>query len=300
LKDDRKDPAVIATVMELGKTLTVVVPAGVAADLRAVVRARAAVQHVRLAECHRLTSLLSQVFPEFLKVMHGVTSQTAQYLLAHYPTPAALLTAERTVVEAEVRRVSRGRLGTARVAALVAAAQETIGVPTGLEGASVAIRGGVERLGLYGRQLTELEDRLAQLLEQVPEVAVLFSLKGIGVITVATVVGEVGSLPAFPSQAALFKYVGLNLYERSSGQWKGQRRISKHGSRLVRHALFLAAVNMIRTNGLFHAYAQRQQARGKPAKVILTAVMRKILARMYAMVRDQQVFQPRTAYSQAA
>ena len=300
LKDDRKDPAVIATVMELGQTLTVVVPTGVAADIRAVVRARAAVQQLRLAECHRLTSLLSQVFPEFLEVMHGVTSRSAQYLLAHYPTPAALLRAERTALEAEVHRVSRGRLGTARVAALRAAAQETIGVTAGLEGARVAIQGEVERLGLYERQLTEMEDRLTQLLAQIPEVAVLFSLKGVGVVTVATVVGEVGSLPAFPTQAALFKYVGLNLYERSSGQWKGQRRISKHGSGLVRHALFLAAVNMIRTNGLFHAYAQRQQARGKPAKVILTAVMRKILARMYAMVRDQQVYQPRTEYSQAA
>jgi transposase len=272
----------------------------VAADIRALIRARATVQQLQLADRNRLHGLLSLVFPEFLTVMKGVMSQSAQYLLLHYPTPPLLVKADVRQLTRELRRISRGRIGSARLTHLVQAARQTIGVGPGSAGYAVAISQCAERLRTSHQHLTALESQLAALLVQVPDMAVLFSMKGVGVITVATLVGEVGSFHAFPSRAALFKFVGLNLFEISSGQRRGHRRISKRGSSRVRHVLYLAAVNMTGTDGLYDAYYQRLRARGQSVRAARTAVMRKVLGVMYALVRDQREYRQQEEIAKAA
>jgi transposase len=85
-KTDLKDPKVIADLIELGHALTVVIPEGPAAELRRLTQARqrSIQRHTSLA--NQLHSLRVVIFPEFLQVMKGVTSVSAQYLLKHYPT----------------------------------------------------------------------------------------------------------------------------------------------------------------------------------------------------------------------
>ena len=54
-------------------------------------------------------------------------------------------------------------------------------------------------------------------------------MKGLGVVTVAGLIGEVGDFTKFRTQSEIMKLAGLDLYEISSGKRKGQRRISKTG-----------------------------------------------------------------------
>ena len=70
--------------------------------------------------------------------------------------------------------------------------------------------------------------------------------------------------------------LGVAPYDRDSGQWKGQRFITGGRAR-PRRMLYLAALSARRCDPTLKAFAEHLAARGKPAKVVLVAVMRKLI-----------------------
>ena len=70
--------------------------------------------------------------------------------------------------------------------------------------------------------------------------------------------------------------IGVAPFDRDSGQWKGQRFISGGRTR-PRRMLYLAAVTAKRFDPTLKAFAQGLIARGKPAKLVTVAVMRKLI-----------------------
>jgi len=95
---------------------------------------------------------------------------------------------------------------------------------------------------------------------------------------------ELGTLKR--GQAAAL--AGLAPFNRDSGQWRGQRRISG-GRAPVRRTLYLASLNAVRKNPILNAFYQRLRAAGKPAKVALTAVARKLLVLLNAAIKNPQI-----------
>jgi len=90
-------------------------------------------------------------------------------------------------------------------------------------------------------------------------------------------------LKALRTQAAAL--AGLAPHPRESGQWHGRRSIGG-GHAPVRRALYMAALVAARTNRQFKAFYQRLRAAGKPAKVALTAVMRKLIVLMNHILKN--------------
>ena len=123
-------------------------------------------------------------------------------------------------------------------------------------------------------------------LERIPCSARLLSIKGLGIVSVAGLIGEVGDFSKFSTQSEIMKLAGLNLYVISSGKRKGQRRISKRGRSLLRKILFYAAIQMIRKNGIMSEYYARLTGRGMERMRALIAVSRKLLRIIHAIVRD--------------
>jgi len=103
----------------------------------------------------------------------------------------------------------------------------------------------------------------------------LLSLPGVGRVVAATLVvrmPELGSLRR--GQAAAL--AGVAPYDRESGQWKGQRFIQGGRSR-VRRMLYLAGLAAKRHSPSFKAFADNLAARGKAKKLVVVAVMRKLV-----------------------
>jgi transposase len=103
----------------------------------------------------------------------------------------------------------------------------------------------------------------------------LISLPGVGPIVAATLVVRMPELGAMRrGQAAAL--VGVAPFDRDSGQWKGLRFIAGGRSR-PRRMLYLAALQAKRCSPTLKAFAEGLLARGKPAKLITVAVMRKLI-----------------------
>lgn len=290
LKTDRKDPKVIADIIELGHALTVVIPEGPAAELRRLTQGRERTIESRTRLLNQLQCLLVISFPEFLQVMTDVKTASAQHLLQHYPTAQDIVSLGEPALAVLLRKVSRGRLGEDRARALFKAASESVGVREGRSSMLLEIGLMLDTIATYDRFIEGLETEMLRHLEQISYSRVILSLKGIGPVTAAGLIGEVGDFTKFSTISEVMKLAGLDLYEVSSGKHRGKLRISKRGRPLIRKLLYFAALGSVRKGGTMHEWYQRALGRGMKKTKALVAVSRKLLGIIFALVRDHSVY----------
>jgi len=286
LKTDDKDPRVIADIVRLGRALTLVVPEGDAAYLRRLNNARERHVGEQTALLNQLQQLVFLIFPEFQTVLKNMKGKTAQYLLKRYTTPERIGALSKEALGKEMRKRSMGKFGIQEAELLLGLARETVGIKEGLGGISLDLRHILMQLEAEGRFISEIEAEMGATLERIPFSGRLLSIKGLGTVSVAGLIGEVGDFSKFSTQSEIMKLAGLDLYEISSGKRKGQRRISKRGRGLLRKILFYAAIQMIRKNGILYDYYARLTGRGMERMRALIAVSRKLLRIIHALVRD--------------
>jgi transposase len=289
-KTDRKDPKVIADVIALGHALSVVIPEGAAAELRRLTHARERSIQRRTALYNQLQDLVFIIFPEFLQVMKDIKSRSAQYLLRHYPTPQELLALGLDALGAVLRRVSRGKLGKDRAQALYEATKQTVGIEEGRSGILFEIQEILSQIAASECFIEKVEQEMSYYLQQIPYSHSMLSLKGIGEVTAAGLIGEVGDFRKFHTLSEITKLAGLDLFEISSGKHKGNHHISKRGRPLLRKLLYFAAINTIRKGGVMHACYQRYLERGMLKTKALIAIARKLLRILFALVRDHSQY----------
>jgi len=289
-KSDEKDPKVIADIIEYGHALTVVIPEGAAAELRRLSQARERNMVRRIALLNQLQGLVGIIFPEFLEVMKGVNSVSSRYLLKKYPRPEDILGAGLPGLTAVLKKMSRGKLKAERAEALYEAAQTSIGIKEGQGSIVMEIGEAISLIETHERFTDSLEKKMSEYLGQIPSSRFILSMKGIGIVTTAGIIGEIGDFSKFRTIAEIMKLAGLNLCEVSSGRHTGQRHISKRGRSFLRKLLYFAALNTVRKGGVMHEIYQQHVEKGMPKGKAIIAIARKILGIIYALVRNESLY----------
>jgi transposase len=125
---------------------------------------------------------------------------------------------------------------------------------------------------------------ISQLLQTIP---------GIGPLSAAALLACIGEISRFPRVGALVSLAGLALKLHESGTSVHERpHIDRHGQAPLRQLLYWCAISAMRHDAHFQAFAQRLRARGKPSKVIIVAVMRKLLHIVYGVWKSQSPYDP--------
>lgn len=144
------------------------------------------------------------------------------------------------------------------------------------------------RLKVLSAQIAKLEKAIAKTLAAEEHLAAqaarLEAVKGVGALTAATALAlcpELGTLTRGEAAALL----GVAPFDCDSGQFKGQRHIAGGRFRL-RCALYMAALSAARANPILRVFYQRLRAAGKPAKLALTAVMRKLFLLLNHLLKN--------------
>ena len=142
---------------------------------------------------------------------------------------------------------------------------------------------------LKARLAADIQTRIKASSDLLERYRLLISLPGVGPIVAATLVIRMPELGAMTrGQAA--SLLGVAPFDRDSGQWKGMRFISG-GRRRPRRMLYLAALQARRRDPSLKAFAERLAARGKPPKLILVAIMRKLIEAANLILRRGQPWQ---------
>ena len=288
LKTDDKDPRVIADIIRLGHALTVVVPEGDAAYLRRLNNARERHIRERTALLNQLQQLVFLIFPEFKTVIKDIKIKTARYILRSYTTPQSMGVLNKETLGEEMRKKSMGKFGIKDAETLIGLAQGTVGIKEGITGLDLDIKHILIQLETIESFIAEIESEMKITLTRIPYSARILSMKGLGTVTVAGLIGEVGDFTKFRTQSEIMKLAGLDLYEISSGKRKGQRRISKRGRSLLRKILYYAAISTIRKNGIMCSYYIRLIGRGMKRTSALVVIAKKLLRIIHAIVRDDR------------
>ena len=118
----------------------------------------------------------------------------------------------------------------------------------------------------------------------------LRSVPGIGPLTSAALIADLPELGRL-GRRQIAALAGLAPINRDSGKWRGRRCIGG-GRPVVRRALYMATLVGVRYNPILGAFYAKLRAAGRPAKVALTAAMRKLLTILNAMLRDRRSWQP--------
>jgi transposase len=144
------------------------------------------------------------------------------------------------------------------------------------------------RIRAIDRDVVRLDQRIAAAIEADPvwhdRYRILCSMPGVGPVLGATLLArlpELGSL----THGEVSALVGVAPFDHDSGTMKGMRCIFG-GRAAVRRVLFMAAQSAGQHNPVLKAFQQKLQDAGKPPKVAIVAVMRKMITTLNAMLRD--------------
>ena len=116
-------------------------------------------------------------------------------------------------------------------------------------------------------------------------------VKGLGKLTILTVIAETNGFALFTSIKQLCSYTGMDIVENQSGKKQGVTRISKVGNAQIRSALYMPAVSASKYNPELRAFYLRLLEKGKAKKQAIIAVARKLLTLIYALWKSGKVYQ---------
>ena len=228
-KTDDKDPRVIADIIRLGRALSIVVPEGDAAYLRRLNNARERHIGERTALLNRLQQLVFLIFPEFKAVIKQMRGKTVRFILKNHTTPEKISTMDKEVLGEQMRKQSMGQFGIKDAEALINLAQSSVGIKEGVAGIVLDIKHIIAQLDVVDSFNTEIEIEMALVLGRIPSSARLLSIKGLGIVSVAGLIGEVGDFSKFRTQSEIMKLAGLDLYEISSERERDRRGYRRGG-----------------------------------------------------------------------
>jgi transposase len=290
-KSDPRDPRGIAGLVWQGCYRTPVHLTGTYAELRSA----SGEWSMLTAESTRLRNQLHSVVelwcPELRMVFRDVLCKSGRALICKFESGEAMCQAGISKVRSVLARASHGRTAY-RGADVVSAVADSKAVKSGQNARRRLILGLIARLELVESQQQRVRADMERLLSELPETVRLMSVKGIGVVTCATLLGECGNIGDYRANV-LEKLVGLNLCEFSSGRHRGKRKISKCGRAGARYALCVAATRMASKNGIYHDVAEQMRSRGMSFGQIRVAVARKLLKLLHALAAQDNDFDER-------
>lgn len=154
-----------------------------------------------------------------------------------------------------------------------------------------------QQLTEFNAHIQKIEKRIKELIKSDMELQekkkLLCSIPGIGEVTAATFLAEIGDINRFETVGQIVAYCGLSPSNQQSGtslNYSGS--ISRIGNRHMRTALFMPAMTARRCNPILSLFADRLDAKGKPPKKVIVAVMRKLIHLMYGVLKHGKPFDP--------
>lgn len=286
-KNDGKDPKVIAKLVLDGRYSIPYVPTGVYADLRILSADRQRIVKEIGQIKNRFARWFAIYFPEYCEVFGSYESKSSMLLLRVASTPESIVALGVEGIcqiwkEAGIRAV-----GAKRATTLYETARRSIGHDQGMSAAKLEMALLLEDYEAKAKQLAFVMAALESTVREIPEAEKLLAIKGIGIISVAGFLAEVGDLRRFESPKQIQKLAGLSLRENSSGKHKGQTTISRRGRDKLRQVLFNAVIPLLAKNEEFrslHQYFTTRTVNPLKKKQSAVALCGKLIRVFYAIM----------------
>jgi transposase len=221
-------------------------------------------------------------FPELGKYMN-LNSATAHAIFMEYPTPEELANANLKHLKNIIHKASRGSLNGDLAEQIRDEAKKSIGKHNNL-GNEHELRADIRILEDYDEEIRKIEAEEKELLSEHPEP--ILTIPGIGAVTGAAILAEVGDFSRFSSPDKVLAYAGLAPSRNQSGRRSGIGQcahMEKRGSRYLRFALFNAAIFVCRYEPAYKEYLAKKLNEGKHYYIAISHAAKKLVRLIYAL-----------------
>ena len=246
--------------------------------LKSLTRFRDSLIRQRSRQLVELTNILDKIFPEFKPFFGGRSSVTALYILSNYSSPQKITNMNSKSYEA-LRKLSRGRFSTVDFAKLKQLAKTTVGSTEDYLLQEMQIV-----LELYSQLDSKVDETEASIKECVLEMnPPMLTLPGIGIESAAVMLAEFGDFSKFNNASQMLSFAGLEPGYFQSGTSETTGKMVKHGSSYVRYSLMNCAQTVVNYEPTFATFYAKKRAEGKPHRVALSHVVKKLLRVIYTL-----------------
>lgn len=152
-----------------------------------------------------------------------------------------------------------------------------------------------ETIAFHRNQLSTLEKKIQEHIDSDPDLRskkeLVTSIAGVGVNTATVALCLLGEAGKFTTARQVTAFIGLNPKDHQSGtSVRGKGHISKTGNSSLRQAFYMPALTAMRFNPVLKKFADRLKQRGKPGKVVVVAVMKKLVHLIFGVLKSQKPF----------
>lgn len=290
-RTDQIDSGAIARLILSGEARATRVPDPKTTELRLLVRHRRRLIHAAGGMERYAHTLVDRVFPEYADVFCKPFLPSAQKLIRQIGLAPAKLVENAAEVRELLCRAGRGRIASETIDQLLAAAKESIGTRQAENLAEAQLCSIFDYLAMVRQQIADIEQQLDQRAEQLD--SPLFSLGLTGPL-VAAIHAETDPIGDFTNPEQYVAYAGLDPSLHDSGDTIQRRgKISKRGSPLLRHTLYLAAFVVYRRHDYFRRIYRKHRNRGKKHRNALVVVARRLARVIWRLLTDGRPFTAR-------
>jgi transposase len=309
VKNDNIDSWIIALFLKDGKFSSGYVTDDEYQSLRTLYRNRASMQNNIKEVKKRILTHVTVTFPELENFM-DIFTKSGLALLDKYPTAKHY---ERSSVDRILkifRHIKGNNFNNDKALCVLELSKKSIYSGKAKDARAIAIRSSIRLLRIYQEELAILEDEILALLDKqginenqdVPTNSLIDNLKtipGVASKTIAAIISECGDLSRFSKPTKFIGYLGLFPTENSSGNSKSTGRLSKRGSSLAKHALYLASVSCMIHNKELKQYYDTKRSQGKSKQEGLIAVSRKLATIIYSIFKYNTPYDPNRVFSKS-
>jgi len=290
-KSDKKDALTIARLVRDGRYYEVYMPRDMFAELRVLSNSRISLMKRHNAIKNTITAVIDEYFPEIETVFKNpLKGKASLQIMKSCPFPPLILELGVEGVLAEIKKAVKKTVGLKKARQLVEAAKDSIGVNYGVASAKLRLGFLIEELELLTKQLEQIESAMGLALAETGLKEIILGIPGIGVVTAASFLGEIGDPLRFDHPRQISKMAGYNLVEDSSGKNISGTSISKRGRKNLRNVLYQMARTMVAVNPEMkelYQYLKTRPNNPLKNKQALVVISKKVVTIIYYLVKKQ-------------
>jgi len=315
VKNDDIDSLVIALLLKDGKFSSGYVTDDEYQSLRTLYRNRATIQSDMKEVKRRILTQITVTFPEFEGFINPFTV-SGLALLDKYPTAHHYKHSSVDRIMKLFRHIQGNNFTKDKALKLLELSKESIYSGKAKDARAIAIKSSIRLLKMYLSELEIIEAEILSLLDDTATpttvnaageeikradtlIANLKTIPGVAEKTIAAIISECGDLNRFPSIAKFIGYLGLFPTENSSGNSKSIGHLSKRGSPLAKHSLYMSAVSCLIHNRELKQLYDNKRSEGKSKKEALIAVSRKIATIIYSIFKYNIPYDPNRVFAKS-
>ena len=254
-------------------------------SLKSLTRLRDSLVRQRSFYIVKITNVLDHTFPEFKPFFNNRFGATALHLLDKYLSPDKM-TRMNVKSYDEIRRLSRGKFSMQKFIELKELARNTVGESNPIF--EIQLK---SLLALYHQSAIEIETIEAEIISLITDIRPQFlTIPGIGPMSAAVIYSEFGDFSKFNSPNQMLSFAGLEPGYYQSGTSERKGRMVKRGSSHLRYAIMNCCMPLIQYNMTFAEYYAKKRREGKPYRVAISHVAKKLIRVIYTLEKNNIPF----------